>query len=333
MYMTASEAAAALGISVQTLRNWDESGYLKANRTAGGHRRYDSEDLKSFMEGDKAAYDVYSTYEGQHLEHVEKLLEQEAEKDPRAKACGGFTKTQIGLLLKNQDTAYDLETKELNKDLDFYYQLAASFSTPYLFDTRVMPNCNTLITYRRIRSPRNILVCESEDVCACTYKEEYGWSENLKDSFKKIVNEIDKNSVEDVMNNARHLTTCSAELIDATILSTIQQIDEITNLKEPKIVVLPPEIAGQRNGVIKLTDTLKKIASDFTEHSYTTFISRLVPENKILVGTKSKDKFGGYAFCPYMLMIHYKDKSAAMMRIGKKLLREGSQHYGVITVV
>ena len=35
------EAASALGVSITTLRRWEASGKLKAEHTAGGHRRYD----------------------------------------------------------------------------------------------------------------------------------------------------------------------------------------------------------------------------------------------------------------------------------------------------
>ena len=40
------EAAAALGVSITTLRRWEASGKLAAEHTAGGHRRYDLAKLK-----------------------------------------------------------------------------------------------------------------------------------------------------------------------------------------------------------------------------------------------------------------------------------------------
>ncbi len=43
------EAAAMLGVTVQTLRNWEKSGRLRAKRTAGGQRYYVEEELKSLM--------------------------------------------------------------------------------------------------------------------------------------------------------------------------------------------------------------------------------------------------------------------------------------------
>ena len=41
-----SEAAAALGVSVTTLRRWEAAGHVVAERSAGGHRRYDLAKLR-----------------------------------------------------------------------------------------------------------------------------------------------------------------------------------------------------------------------------------------------------------------------------------------------
>ena len=43
------EAASALGVSIATLRRWEASGKLVAERTAGGHRRYDLAKLSPEM--------------------------------------------------------------------------------------------------------------------------------------------------------------------------------------------------------------------------------------------------------------------------------------------
>lgn len=41
-------AAKMLGVSIDTLRRWDASGKLKANKSSGGHRYYDLEELQRF---------------------------------------------------------------------------------------------------------------------------------------------------------------------------------------------------------------------------------------------------------------------------------------------
>ena len=40
------QAAEALGVTAQTLRNWDKQGKLKPVRTLGGHRRYRLENIE-----------------------------------------------------------------------------------------------------------------------------------------------------------------------------------------------------------------------------------------------------------------------------------------------
>lgn len=44
-----AEAATRLGVSKESLRNWDTAGVLVAIRTAGGHRRYRTSDLIAFL--------------------------------------------------------------------------------------------------------------------------------------------------------------------------------------------------------------------------------------------------------------------------------------------
>ena len=46
MKVAISEAARILGVSISTLRRWDEEGRFSAERTPAGHRRYDLNQLK-----------------------------------------------------------------------------------------------------------------------------------------------------------------------------------------------------------------------------------------------------------------------------------------------
>ncbi|MGQ9905226.1 MAG: IS607 family transposase [Anaerolineae bacterium] len=45
-FVSIGEAASVLGVSITTLRRWEDSGKLIADHTAGGHRRYDLAKLK-----------------------------------------------------------------------------------------------------------------------------------------------------------------------------------------------------------------------------------------------------------------------------------------------
>lgn len=44
-----AKAAEFLGVGISTLRAWDDSGTLKAERTKGGHRRYRIEDIEQLQ--------------------------------------------------------------------------------------------------------------------------------------------------------------------------------------------------------------------------------------------------------------------------------------------
>lgn len=48
--LTASEAAALIGVSVATIRGWADQGRLPSHRTVGGHRRFELEELREWLE-------------------------------------------------------------------------------------------------------------------------------------------------------------------------------------------------------------------------------------------------------------------------------------------
>jgi excisionase family DNA binding protein len=47
--LTASEAAALIGVSVATVRGWADQGRLPSHRTVGGHRRFELEELRAWL--------------------------------------------------------------------------------------------------------------------------------------------------------------------------------------------------------------------------------------------------------------------------------------------
>ena len=48
-YLNIGDASKLLGVSIDTLRRWDESGKFKATRTSGGHRTYREHDIEIFL--------------------------------------------------------------------------------------------------------------------------------------------------------------------------------------------------------------------------------------------------------------------------------------------
>lgn len=47
--LTASEAAALIGVSVATIRGWADRGLLPSHRTVGGHRRFELDELREWL--------------------------------------------------------------------------------------------------------------------------------------------------------------------------------------------------------------------------------------------------------------------------------------------
>lgn len=56
MKYSIKEAAKHLGVTTQTLRDWERKGKIKSERTDGGHRRYDESELTR-LSGKKAVGD------------------------------------------------------------------------------------------------------------------------------------------------------------------------------------------------------------------------------------------------------------------------------------
>lgn len=54
--LSIQEAAFEMGVSKETLRNWERKGILVSYRTVGNHRRYAFEDLEK-LKTNKISYD------------------------------------------------------------------------------------------------------------------------------------------------------------------------------------------------------------------------------------------------------------------------------------
>ena len=47
--LSTSQVARELGVSLGTVRRWSDKGYLRAYRTPGGQRRFNTEQIEAFV--------------------------------------------------------------------------------------------------------------------------------------------------------------------------------------------------------------------------------------------------------------------------------------------
>lgn len=48
-FLTTGEAAALLGVHIDTIRRWERDGYLSCVRTPGNHRKFRRSDVEKLM--------------------------------------------------------------------------------------------------------------------------------------------------------------------------------------------------------------------------------------------------------------------------------------------
>jgi excisionase family DNA binding protein len=48
-FVSIKKASKELGVSPQTLRNWESEGKIESKRTIGGHRRYDLSKIRGLL--------------------------------------------------------------------------------------------------------------------------------------------------------------------------------------------------------------------------------------------------------------------------------------------
>ncbi len=62
MKITIGKAAKEAGVTVETLRSWEKAGKIKSERTKGGHRRYEIEEVESYANRDRKTEKVTAIY-------------------------------------------------------------------------------------------------------------------------------------------------------------------------------------------------------------------------------------------------------------------------------
>jgi len=107
-YLTPKEVAELLMVSTAAVRLWAESGDLKARVTAGGHRRFKLDDVKTFAVNKNITLNIDTN-------KAPKILVVDDDKD-----FAYFLKTLLEIEIKNIDVAVSLDGFDAaNKLRDF----------------------------------------------------------------------------------------------------------------------------------------------------------------------------------------------------------------------
>ena len=48
-YISIGQASKVYNVSINTLRNWEQTGKIKSYRTSGNHRRFDKQELENIF--------------------------------------------------------------------------------------------------------------------------------------------------------------------------------------------------------------------------------------------------------------------------------------------
>lgn len=335
--ISCTAASKMLGVSVQTLRNWDESGLLTSIRTAGGHRRYRYEDLLAHRDKNNQ---IISSYEIDHIAHIRKLWIEECNHDPRAKACGGFTKDEIAMILYNQNRLPDEGSLRLLNDIECFYQIASEYSSPYLVNVTPIRSYSEVIPYYRIRcskSENSIIyrtVLETETIVCGTHRTStnYHFDETILDEFKPMIKRFDENIVTDLYTNAATQVEKKSQKLEMVINECCDAINSKIMTATDKYVLMPPEVFDNSMATRVLNSNLKTCEGKIA--GCTVYVSRLIPDHVVLVGSSGKDRFIGYSICPQILMRRGTSNEVFNFsaNIGKRLMREGSNFFATIKV-
>jgi excisionase family DNA binding protein len=323
-----NEIAGLLNVSVQTVRNWEEKGYLKSTRTVGGHRRFNLQSVRDFHDNIKNNLSLIMC--GEALDEQWRRDERiyQALTATQAKKCGGFTEVAMAILTQNQLTCYGKDNREYAKELMF--KIAGYLSSPYFFPTQAMFNSSELIFYQRKRTNNNScnFVIESEEVYSTTWKRRntylHDGDEELE-GFQEMCDDIDRGNLNSIISNVQNPTSVSREALEETIVEEVTKKawTGINNI----VVIMPPELCDNNYKFEKLNDNTRKISNVGIDiPNLEMYSTRLIPSDKVIIGNKDWDNCG-YVFTPYVLAFKHHD---LFIRAGRKLLREGINFYNVI---
>lgn len=239
---------------------------------------------------------------------------------PSGRTKVGFSQSHLTYLLDS--LYYRCNPNGSLKDKLDCLKLIQSMASPFFVKTQPLIHPSSYIFYNRNGR------YESESLHSTT---------QFSYDHAELVENLDKEILNDLVNNAGTIASCKQKDISNTVNLVIDQISWKSQVLFCNAfwIVVPPEFS--QVNLLTQTNLNQRVTQNLYFKGFyadTDFVpiysSRLIPENKILVGVRDWKDLFGYVFTPYCMRIYDGNKSGIIY--AKKLLRSGSNYFATITL-
>lgn len=345
-----TQAAKALGVSPGTLREWEKNGLMRPSRTSGKHRRYDKSSIEQMRTNGPPR-----SGKSWHLRMVDGI-EKKRKQENFAK-YGAFVRDfkiwepeDVATLISNsllcQQYVDKVEPSTSMAMINQINEIIYKTILPYIAKVSAATNFTGLILYERLRESSGFtrLVEESEAiVCKHLYLDDIdsevcplfgAYAKNIKD-IDKLIQYLEFEVLTDLIMNAGTLcrTGLSPESNQLKLKEVCEMIDKKVHWKFTKWAVMDVATFDSMKDSFDHADYIG--SNNFGRCFYIKEIDcycypyEAFKKDMILVGCKPHPKHYGYSFQFYLPLVEIAGRSVSIY--AKKLIREGSKYYGLIS--
>lgn len=294
----------------------------------------------------------YIKFEEEKKKNRKKELKDKWCKSHDISDCGKWTQEDLAVILENQTLIHEIYNT--NPQLDLVKKMLLNFAAPYLVHAETLLEPLELVLYYRKRENDHI-TWEREDICTCLSKFYLSEKINinklcgkeiyfkfdliLNPKFKQsenwtktIVDILDFEVLSDITNNAKYKIMCKPNKIKEKLNKCISILEEKNIFGDNENwIVTSPKIALKLNTreKSKLTQNLDYCGNYNGTKVYST---KLIPEDRIILGFLSPSGIHSYCFKPYVLVGPTWNDGTLELKYAKKLFKEGSRNYATIKV-
>jgi hypothetical protein len=301
----------------------------------------------------------YIKFEEEKKKKYKKELKEKWWKTQNLSDCGKWTQEDMAVIFENQTLLHEIYGT--NPQLNLTKEMMLNFAAPYLVNSETMCYQLELGLYYR-EGDKSKYHFELEDLCTrlkkitgiesndeyCKYLEDKWYLRKTPDSVDILrinpklkrpnnqleiaITDIDFEIISDISNNAGYRKTSKQDEIKKTINECLSVLEKKNFFGDNENwILISPEIASQLN--IKenygLTQNLNHCGDYKNAKVYST---KLIPENRIILGFLSSKGFHGYSFKPYVLIAPGFEDGKLELKYAKKLYRGSAGHYATIEV-